>query len=226
MAEEQQQPLTPQSLDPSTPAALRILAQVITYIFHPVFMPTAMAFVLMKLLPGIFQAVPPKQQGLWLISIAVSTLVFPVFSIALMKPLGFISSYHMHTNKDRIIPLMTSMIFYFWIDHVFANMPGFPVPVILRVMMLGNFWLLIAVFMFNIFTKISIHTAGAGCVVGVIGVLMITSDVNMVVPFFIAVVLAGLIGTARLLLHAHTPKQIWMGYALGIIAPLAAYLYL
>lgn len=222
MSEEQV--YTPQHPDPKTPKALVVLAKGVTYLFHPVYVPLAVAFVIMKLMPGTFSAAPPKQQGLWLISIGFTTLFFPLFSIALMKPLGFISSFHMPTAKDRIIPLMTTMIFYFWVMHVFNNLPG--VPFVYKTFFLGNFLCVIATFMFTIFTKVSLHTAGAGCMVGIFGLLLFISPVNMMVPFAIAVVIAGLIGSARLVLSAHTKGQIWLGYILGILSQLGAYWYL
>jgi hypothetical protein len=164
--------------------------------------------------------------GLWLLSIAITAVFFPLFSIGLMKPLGFISSYQMPTTKDRIIPLIASMTFYFWVTHVFNNMPGTAVPLILKVFLLGNFWGIIAVFMANIFTKISIHTAGAGAVVGIMIVFMIVSPINMVIPFLVSVVIAGMIGTARLILKAHLPGDIWLGYVVGILAQVGAYFYM
>jgi hypothetical protein len=220
----QEQAYAPQQPDPKTPKALVILAKVITYLTHPVYVPLAMAYILMKLVPGSFNASTPKEHGMWLISIAVTTLFFPLFSIGLMKPLGFISSFQMPTSKDRIIPLITTMIFYFWINHVFNNIPG--IPFIYKTFFLGNFLGLIAVFMFSIFTKVSMHTAGAGSMIGIMGVLLFISPVNMVVPFAITLVVAGIIGSARLVLNAHTKRQIWQGYALGMLAQLAAYWYL
>jgi hypothetical protein len=77
-----------------------------------------------------------------------------------MKPLGFISSYKMPTARERTIPLMATMIFYFWISHVFNNMAG-AVPQVLKVLLLGNFWGIIVVFIVNIFTRVSMHTSAA-----------------------------------------------------------------
>jgi hypothetical protein len=221
-AQETQQP----SQEPKAPLGLRIIAKIITYIFHPLFMPVALAFVIISLSPNYFGALPQKQLNYWLLSIGITTLFFPLFSVALMKPLGFLSSLQMPTAKDRIIPLMTSMIFYFWVNHVFGNMPGVTVPLILRVLLLGNFWGIILVFMFNIFTKVSMHTAGAGIMVGILGVLMISSPINMVAPFLLSLLIAGAIGTARLILRAHEPYQIWLGYIIGILVQFAAYWYL
>ena len=208
------------------PAALRLFANIISYLCHPVFFPLVMAFVLYKLTPASFEGVPQKQLGLWFLSIAITAVFFPLFSIALMKPLGFIENFKMPTAKERTIPLMVSMIFYFWVSHVFNVMPGTPVPLVLKVLLLGNFWGIICLFMINIFTKISMHTATAGGMVGIIIVLMILSPANMVIPLFVSIIIAGIIGTGRMILGSHQKGDIWLGYIIGILVQLGAYVYL
>ncbi len=82
------------------------------------------------------------------------------------------------------------------------------------------------IFMVNIFVKVSMHTTAAGGMLGLVIVLMIISPVNMAVPLFIALLIAGLVGTARLLLGAHKRGDVWLGYLIGIIVQVAAYFYL
>ncbi len=132
----------------------------------------------------------------------------------------------MPTARERTIPLMTTMIFYFWVSHVFNSMPNVTVPLILKILLLGNFWGIIVLFMINIFTKVSMHTAAAGGMVGILIVLNILSPINLVMPVFVALVLAGLIGTARIILGVHQRGDIWLGYIVGIVVQLAAYIYM
>lgn len=207
------------------PKVLVVLANIVSVLFHPVFMPLVMAIVIFKLAPAGFVGLTPKQVGLLFINIGLTTVFFPLFSIMLMKPLGFISSYKMPTAKERTIPLMATMIFYFWVSHVFNSMPGV-VPFALKVLLLGNFWGIILIFLINIFTKISMHTSTAGGMIGIILVLMMTSSVNFIVPLFVAIIIAGIIGTARMILGAHQRGDIWLGYIIGIIVQLGAYIYM
>jgi len=211
---------------PQQPKGLRLLASIISYICHPVFMPIIMTVALSMISPNSFTGIPQKQMGSWYLSIGITGTFFPLFSIALMKPLGFIDSFHMKTARERTIPLMVTMIFYFWVSHVFNSMPGVVVPLILKVLLLGNFWGIILLFLINIFTKVSMHTAAAGGMIGIFIVLMILSPVNMIVPFFIALIIAGLVGSARLILGAHQRGDVWLGYIVGIAVQLAAYVYM
>jgi hypothetical protein len=210
----------------SQPKGVRLLAEIASWLFHPVFFPLVMAVVIYKLAPTGFDVLTDKQRMMWFLSIGLTGVFFPLFSIFLMKQLGFIESYRMPTAKERTIPLMAIMIFYFWISHVFNSMPGAPAPLALKVLLLGNFWGIIVLFIINIFTKISMHTAAAGGMIGILIVLMITSPANMVIAFFVGIVIAGIIGTARLALGAHQKGDVWLGYIIGILAQLCAYWYM
>jgi hypothetical protein len=207
------------------PAVVRGFAHVISFLFHPIFMPVVMSLVIYKLAPAGFAGMTVKQIGLLMISITVSTVIFPMFSILLMKPLGFISSYQMPTARERTIPLMATMIFYFWMSHVLNSMAG-NVPTQLKVLMMGNFWGIILVFLANIFTRVSMHTAAAGGMIGILIVLMFDNSADMTLPLFVAIIIAGIIGSARLILGAHQKGDVWLGYLIGVIVQLGAYLYI
>ncbi len=205
-------------------AVLKFFANLVSYIFHPVFMPVIVSSLLFDLsLAGFAGISRADYYSKWISIIAINTLIFPLITALLLKGLGFIKSIYMYDQKDRIIPLIATMVFYFWAYHVFSNINP---PFILKVLLLGTFWGVIVLFMLNIFFKISMHTMAAGGVLGLMIVLLISSPVSMAIPFFGTIIIAGLIGTARLLLGAHKPGEIWAGYIFGVIVQLAAYVYL
>jgi hypothetical protein len=202
---------------------VRVLATIVSYIFHPVFIPSLMAMVLYQLDTVSFAGFTDHEFGKWLAIIIINTMVYPVLTIFLLKALGFIKSIHLHEAKDRIIPLMGAMVFYFWANNVFKNITS---PFILKVLLLGSFWGIIVIFIINIFYKVSMHAAAAGSMVGVLIVLMLISPVNMIIPLLISIVVAGIIGTARMALGAHQGGQVWLGYAVGILVQIGAFFYL
>jgi hypothetical protein len=209
----------------SSPVIL-FFARLVSYVCHPIFMPIIIAISLTRLSPNSFAGISERQLGLWLISITTTAVLFPLVSIALMKQLGFVSSFQMSTARERTIPLMATMIFYFWISQVFNRMPGTAVPLIFKVFFLGNLWGIIVIFMINIFVKVSMHSSAAGGMVGIMTVLLIMSPVNMLVPFFVSLLIAGIIGSARLLMGAHQRGDVWLGYVVGVLVQLGAYLYM
>lgn len=202
---------------------LRGPSRVVSYIFHPVFMPTIMAILVSYLNRSAFAALDMPHRMQLLGNIALNTIFFPILSTLLLKALGFIKSIQMHESKDRIIPLIATMIFYFWAYLIMKNVQA---PLSLRVLMLGAFWGVIAVFIANIFIKISMHTAAAGGVLGIVLVVMMISHINLFLPLLVALLIGGIIGTARMVLQAHKPSEVWLGYLVGVVVQLAAYWYL
>lgn len=199
-----------------------LFAKIISYVFHPVFMPFLMTLVLYYINKPSFITLA-NMQPFWMGAIALNTIFFPLVATLLMKKLGFIQSIFMEEPKDRIIPLLATMIFYFWAYQVVKVGAA---PFELKVLFLGSFYGIIATFMINIFYKVSMHAVAAGGALGILGVQMITGSINMLLPFLAALIIAGLVGTSRLLLKAHQPFEIWMGYIAGILVQLAAMWYL
>ena len=202
---------------------LQLPAKIISYLFHPMFMPVLMAVVINYLNKSAFVGVTNPQRVQLFANIVLNTVFFPLLCTLLLKALGFIESIQMKTSKDRIIPLIATMIFYFWNYWVMKNQAA---PLSLRVLMLGAYWGVILVFMANIFVKVSMHTAAAGGAIGIIIVLMMIGNFNLLIPLLITLLIGGIIGTARMVLHAHKPGEIWLGYFIGILVQLAAFLYL
>ena len=222
-------------------SGLRFLANAISVLLHPVFMPLLCCVVLYTTMPQLFEAVKPKILTGWLGMIVINTVIFPILLMLLLKGLGFIKSIYLKDVKERVIPLIGIMVFYFWAYWVVKNVgvPSAPdaawpktvvegpqVPQLAHILLLGNFWGLIIVFLVTIFFKISMHTSGVGALLGFVVVMMIVAKTLLLWPLIVAVVAAILIGWARYKLGAHSRQQLWLGYFVGIAAQIAAYCYI
>jgi hypothetical protein len=209
--------------DLSAHKGLRFPAKVISYLFHPMFMPMVMAIVISYLNKSEFVGITNAQRVNFLLNIILNTIFFPLITTLLLKALGFIESIQLKTTKERIIPLIATMIFYFWnywsLKHINA-------PLSLKVLMLGAYWGVILVFMANIFLKVSMHTAAAGGAIGIVIVLMMIGNYNLLIPLLFTMLIGGIIGTARMVLQAHKPGEVWLGYLIGVLVQLGAYWYL
>lgn len=222
----------PVVVKPKVAPAVKLFCDIVSWVFHPVFMPLITALVLYAITKSQFLGFETRLLYHLLGATFLNTIFFPLFATFMMYKLGFISGIKMPTMRDRVMPLLASMIFYFWIYQVFKNFGAHEnitdqALYIFKVFFFGNFFALIGVFLINIFTKISMHTAAAGGALGIMIVLALIGNVNILLILLAAVLVAGAVGTARLLLHEHTPLQIWLGYLVGIVSMLVAYwLYL
>ena len=136
-----------------------------------------------------------------------------------MKQLGFIQSIFLRTQRDRIIPYIVSMVFYFWAWYVSKNLHD-AAPV--TSMLLATFIGCIAGMMANIYFKISMH----GIAVGALFVFFLWLAFNGTTPLGIylavATFITGLVCTARFIVSDHNPFEIYVGLLTGIICQLVA----
>lgn len=205
--------------------ALRKVANVISYISHPLFLPVLVTVLLVNAMPEYF--VLFKQESArfpfdkLFIRVLFSTLFLPLFVVALSKALGFITSFHLRSQKDRIIPYIACTTFYFWTYFAFKRQAV--APPFFNAFFLGVFIAVVIGMVANTYVKISMHTIGWGGVVGFLLMLMIGMNMNISLALMVAFLITGIVGTARLVLGAHTPAEIYSGFILGIISQLIAY---
>jgi hypothetical protein len=142
----------------------------------------------------------------------------------LHKKLELISSLELDDKKERTIPFVSIATFYIW--TFFYYKPSYHLPFanpLIASMLLGGVVSVFMGFFINIFTKISLHSIAAGAFLGFY--LSITKytvyDTSLFLP--IILIIAGMVGTARLLLRAHTLKQVLLGYFVGFFAQFLAF---
>ncbi len=201
--------------------ALRISAKAISYIFHPLFIPVYLGLFFVYVL-RLFPDRTPWQHTLLIIQFFVSYTLLPLATVLLSKALGFIDSIYLKTQKERIIPYMASMIFYFWVWYVFKNQ-GFPKPVIL--FSLAVFLTTCFGVFFNNYFKVSMHALSVGVVITLLFILSLTSVINFGPYLSVTLLLAGLVCTARLLTSEHNPFEIYAGLFLGALSQGIAWVF-
>jgi hypothetical protein len=155
--------------------------------------------------------------------VTVTTIVFPLLIIYLMKRQGFIQSFKMDTLQERRLPYMIMVIFYFLTYNMFRQME---LPWMYTSYMLGATVLLIIVAVVNFWWKISTHMIGIGGVFGVIIGMAIKLDFDLMFLIMLVTVLAGIIGFARLKLNAHTQAEIYAGFLTGAIVMTGIFCFL
>lgn len=215
----------------------RIVAHIVSVIMHPLFIIGYVLFFLMAANPYIFGFSGAKAQGLVLISVLTISVMFPLIAILMMKALGLISGLNMPDKKERIGPLIITGLFYMWLYVNVRNNDN--IPSALSFFILGMTIAVFVALIINSFSKISLHTIGAGgFLMGMIFIVFRFTygylDVSL--PIFgsewrwsdrmvlaIVFLLVGAVGTARLYLKAHAQNEIYGGYIVGILSQMIAY---
>ena len=201
--------------------AIRTISKIVSYVFHPLFVPVYFGWFLIKVL-RLFSGLDDWHQTLLLVQFFVNYTMLPLFVVLLAKGVGFIKTIYLKTQRDRIIPYMAVMIFYFWVWYVFRNQ-GFPREAVL--FSLAAFLSVCFGAFTNTFFKVSMHALSMGVVVTLLLLLSVKSGVNYGPYVSIGLFIAGLVCTARLVNNDHHPFEVYAGLLLGALAQGIAWLF-
>lgn len=215
------------------------ISRLVSSLFHPIFILNYVLVLLYFVNPYLFGLQDNRQKGLVFFSIFMLSVFFPLFTILILKVLGIVKSYDMKDRQERVIPLLVTSIFYLWL---YVNIKqNSIVPTAFTIFVLGSTISIFMAFFINNFSKISLHAVGMGGLV--IVVLLIRNyfsydvfhlnfgalgkySINMDLILIVAIIFAGLVGSARLFLHAHKPSDVYGGYLVGILAQCLAFIIL
>jgi len=141
---------------------------------------------------------------------------FPLVTVGLLKALGFISSIQLREQKDRIIPLVASGIWYFWIWYVWKNMPEHPV---VSVQYALGIWLSsIAALLLNTRFKISLHALALGVTLCLLLQMAVLENLYYGMWISVALLITGMVSSARLYLDSHRPGEVYGGLFVGALS--------
>ena len=228
---------------------LRLPAQIISFIFHPLLIVTYMLALLLLVNPYLFgvSSIGDKASKLLLLQIFLSTFFIPGVAVVMLRLTGMIQSFQMETKQERIGPYIITGLFYLWMFRNFLDNPS--IPTAFTSFLLGATIGLFFAFFINIFSKISAHAVGLGgqrfqrhgvAPLGMVVITMLlfsydtftimsargTLEISMSTVLLITILIAGLVGTARLALQAHEPMDLYGGYLVGFASQFLALRFL
>ncbi|MEL6975987.1 MAG: hypothetical protein AAGL29_11400 [Bacteroidota bacterium] len=194
---------------------MRHLLHLISYIFHPLFVPiggTVMYFL-----------ITPKYSSLEIQSgnilpIFILTVIIPIIFFLILKNLGVIHSIFLPTLKERKYPLYIQAILLFLI--LYKVIPNNFVPELFY-FFLG---LLAAtgatLLLLFLRIKTSIHLLGMGSILMFMIGLSIHFEINITLAISVFTLFTGLVATSRLYVKAHSKSELFIGLLLGIFSQL------
>ncbi|WMX12018.1 MULTISPECIES: hypothetical protein [unclassified Aureispira] len=214
------------------PLPLRILATIISIIFHPLFV-LSYAYVLLAYFnPFLFGEASTERifafgkvtsKGLWFVHLLSFSCIIPMVGVLLMRALGMVQTLSLTTQDERKIPYILTGVFYM---AMVAQNSTTGLPLEIKIFTLGATIALFIAFFINLFTKISMHTVGMGGFLAMIIIIIARSYGGAEFLFIFGILSCGLVGTARLLLGSHQVSDIYGGYFVGFLAQFVALNYM
>ncbi|MBT3648251.1 MAG: hypothetical protein HN542_08440 [Flavobacteriales bacterium] len=193
---------------------MRNTALFVSFVFHPIFLPTAGLLAIFSLNTYIAQTTPmPKQ--LFLVGwIFVNTTVIPLIFTLFLRWKNLVSSVHLHDRRERIVPIAFAFVLYL---ANYILMRDVPLPDVIYSLFLGSSIAVGAALLFTFLTKISIHMIGMGGLTASIYGVAQLYELPIVGFVMLGILVSGLVGSARYLLDSHDLRQIYLGWITGFV---------
>jgi len=193
---------------------MRFLALFCSVILHPLILLNIGLFSLLKFHPYYQSKFYDEQFYTISMFIAVNTILMPFLSVYLLKRFKIIDSLYMENPKQRFFPyIIMALLLGFTAYELFKNdFTGLPL-----IFLLSTILCVLLNVVINFKFTISSHAIGAGGLLGLFVFLTLFQHVSVFNWFLVvAILVAGVSGWARLSLNAHSEKQLYLGYLLGL----------
>lgn len=188
-------------------------AVVVSYVFHPLWMPLITLAGVYFLDP--FLGLHPTVFRLLLLVLTVNLLA-PGFSILMMRYRNIISNLDITRRRERFLPFALFLFYYglsyFWLR---SNASELYIPVVVFSIITAMLASLSLAMLITLRTKISMHMLAIGGVCGVVAAINRLHLLGAGDVLGACVIAAGLVGWARITLGVHTPGQVYSGFLLG-----------
>ncbi|HSW67856.1 MAG TPA: hypothetical protein VLH16_04685 [Bacteroidales bacterium] len=194
--------------------AENLIARIISYLFHPVVLPTYAMLLLLNMKFYFSMVIPVQARWMIIGFVFITTCLLPLMMVHLMERLKIISSKHMPTRQERIWPFAITALFYYITYHLLNRLD---LPALYIVLIFGAFLNVALSLIITFFYKISTHMIAIGGLCGAFIGLSLKFGLDMPLLIITLIFISGLVGFARLKLNAHSPLQVLTGFFAGFI---------
>ena len=196
-------------------------ARLVSLIFTPFYLPLVGLIVLFSL--SYLNQYPLSYKFFVLIVVYFFTILLPTLLIHLYRRYQGWSLFELGRRERRVVPYAISILCYFTCIYLMErmHMPHFMGSIVIAALLIQIVCALV-----NVWWKISTHTAAIG---GMAGALFVFSELfgfNPVWWFCLIFIIAGILGTARMLLRQHTLGQVVGGFFVGIVCAALGIIFL
>ena len=148
-------------------------------------------------------------------ALIILTILLPILLFFLLKSMNKISSIHLGSTRERIIPLLIyCLIISLVIVRVFpANELIEPYYFLVGVLGSALACLILAVLKF----KASIHMIGVGGVLMFFIALSIHFNINIIRSIALIFIITGAVATSRMHMRAHNARELTIGFIIGVV---------
>lgn len=196
----------------------------ISYLFQPLLIPT---LVFLYLIYGATHLVKVSYfDNRFLVAMVfLTTFVIPLLSVVMMRLTKNIGSFNMDSKEERVFPFSMISLFYMITTYLFYLKFRIDPTLLLALVVITISVIILTSATF--FWKVSAHMTGISGLVAIIFAVSLKYPAHDYLELLVgSIVVAGLVGSSRLYLNAHTPGEIFTGFFLGFSICFSAFYWL
>jgi hypothetical protein len=192
------------------------LARVISFVFHPLLFATYLFLLFWLVFPVAFDPIKEDGTSRFIFLLFCVTFILPVLMISLLKTLGWLETFAMEERQQRIVPFLLISVFYTGVTYVFYDRTEVSLnDNFLKFLIIINALVIVSTIVTMVY-KVSVHSIGIWGLIGILVPLNKVSDTGtLLYPTIAAILVAGVIMSARLQLNVHKTGEVLSGAFIG-----------
>ena len=188
------------------------VARITSIVFTPFSIPF-LAFLVLFLF-SYLRIMPILYKGIVLGIVYCFTILTPTITIFLFRKINGFARQELSERKKRYVPILLTIISYavFCLKKRKLNIPWYMTGIIFVSLVISIICILV-----NLKWKLSEHMAGMGGIIGGLVSFSALFSYNPVVWLCLFILIAGILGSARIVLGHHTLGEVLSGFVVGLV---------
>lgn len=198
-----------------------LTARVVSMLFTPFYLPLVG---MMALFSFSYLGLMPWGYKLQVLTMVyLFTILLPSVLIHLYRRYRGWTLIELGHKERRAVPYVISILCYFFCIYL---MDLLHIPHFMGTILYAALFIQVVCALINVWWKISTHTAAIGGVAGALFVFGELFGFNPVWWLCVVLILAGILGTSRMILRQHSLLQVLVGFVVGIVCSVVGLIYL
>jgi membrane-associated phospholipid phosphatase len=198
-----------------------LTARVVSMLFTPFYLPLVG---MMALFSFSYLGLMPWGYKLQVLTMVyLFTILLPSVLIHLYRRYRGWTLIELGHKERRAVPYVISILCYFFCIYL---MDLLHIPHFMGSILYAALFIQVVCALINVWWKISTHTAAIGGVAGALFVFGELFGFNPVWWLCVVLILAGILGTSRMILRQHSLLQVIVGFVVGIVCSVVGLIYL
>ena len=188
-----------------------IASRVVSMVFTPFYLPTLGLLALFSL--SYLSLLPFQYKAIVIAIVYFFTILLPTLLIHVYRRHQHWNLIELGQRERRMVPYVLSILCYFTCVYIMRSLH---IPHFMSSIVVAALCIQIICAIVNGWWKISTHTAAIGGVVGALVAFAAIFGFNPLPWLCITIIIAGILGTSRMILRQHSLSEVVSGFLVGV----------